>query len=159
MSDLNSSQRSYNMSMIKGKGTKPEMIVRKFLYGNGYRYWLNVKSLPGKPDIVVKKYGVAIFINGCFWHGHNGCKYFKIPKTRTEWWQTKIERNIARDAKVRDELRQKGWRTMVIWECQLKPKVCEQTLKEMAYLLDAAYLERLTKSLKTRDVGANGQLK
>ena len=122
------------------------MIVRKLLYGNGYRYWLNVKSLPGKPDIVVKKYGVAIFINGCFWHGHEGCKYFKLPKTRTEQWQTKIERNIARDAKVREELRQKGWRTMVIWECQLKPKVCEQTLKELAYLLDASYLERLTKS-------------
>ena len=153
MSDLNPSQRSYNMSMIKGKGTKPEMIVRKFLYGNGYRYLLNVKSLPGKPDIVVKKYGVVIFINGCFWHGHEGCKYFKIPKTRTEWWKAKFERNIARDAKVRDELRQKGWRTMVIWECQLKPKVCEQTLKELAYILDVSYLERLTRSYKNHGIG------
>ncbi len=131
------------MSMIKGKDTKPEMIVRKFLFGNGYRYWLNVKTLPGKPDIVVKKYGVSIFVNGCFWHGHEGCKYFKIPKTRTEWWKAKIEKNIARDIKVRDELRQIGWRTMVIWECQLKPKSRENTLKELAYLLEKSYLDRL----------------
>lgn len=143
LDNLCNNQRSYNMSMIKGKDTKPEMIVRKFLFGNGYRYWLNVKTLPGKPDIVVKKYGVAIFVNGCFWHGHEGCKYFKIPKTRTEWWKAKIEKNIARDIKVRDELRQIGWRTMVIWECQLKPKSRENTLKELAYLLEKSYLDRL----------------
>ena len=141
-------QRSYNMSMIKGKDTKPEMLVRRFLFGNGFRYRVNLKGLPGKPDIVLRKYGVVIFINGCFWHGHENCKYFKIPKTRSDWWQDKIERNIKRDAKVRDELRQIGWRTMVIWECQLKPKVRDNTLKELAYLLDLAYLEKLQKKIK-----------
>ncbi len=142
------SQRSFNMSMIKGKDTKPEMLVRRFLFGNGFRYRVNVRSLPGKPDIVLRKYGVVIFINGCFWHGHENCKYFKIPKTRTDWWMDKIERNIKRDTKVRDELRQIGWRTMVIWECQLKPKVRDNTLKELAYLLDLAYLEKLQKQIK-----------
>ena len=141
-------QRSFNMSMIKGKDTKPEMLVRRFLFGNGFRYRVNLKGLPGKPDIVLRKYGVVIFINGCFWHGHENCKYFKIPKTRPDWWQDKIERNIKRDAKVRDELRQIGWRTMVIWECQLKPKVRDNTLKELAYLLDLAYLEKLQKKIK-----------
>jgi len=142
------SQRSFNMSMIKGKDTKPEMLVRRFLFGNGFRYRVNLRGLPGKPDIVLRKYGVVIFINGCFWHGHENCKYFKIPKTRSDWWQNKIERNIKRDAKVRDELRQIGWRTMVIWECQLKPKVRDNTLKELAYLLDLAYLEKLQKKIK-----------
>lgn len=140
-------QRSFNMSMIKGKDTKPEMLVRRFLFGNGFRYRVNLKGLPGKPDIVLRKYGVVIFINGCFWHGHENCKYFKIPKTRSDWWQDKIERNIKRDAKVRDELRQIGWRTMVIWECQLKPKDRDNTLKELAYLLDLAYLEKLQKQI------------
>ncbi len=142
------SQRSFNMSMIKGKDTKPEMLVRRFLFGNGFRYRVNVRSLPGKPDIVLRKYGVVIFINGCFWHGHENCRYFKIPKTRTDWWKDKIERNIKRDTKVRDELRQIGWRTMVIWECQLKPKVRDNTLKELAYLLDLAYLEKMQRKIK-----------
>jgi len=142
---LYSTSRSFNMSMIKGKDTKPEMLVRRFLFGNGFRYRVNVRALPGKPDIVLRKYGVAIFINGCFWHGHQNCRYFKIPKTRGEWWRAKIERNIERDARVREELRQIGWRTMVVWECQLKPKVRENTLKELAYLLDLAYLEKLEK--------------
>lgn len=140
--------RSFNMSMIKGKDTKPEMLVRRFLFGNGFRYRVNVRSLPGKPDIVLRKYGVVIFINGCFWHGHENCRYFKIPKTRTDWWKDKIERNIKRDTKVRDELRQIGWRTMVIWECQLKPKVRDNTLKELAYLLDLAYLEKMQRKIK-----------
>lgn len=140
--------RSFNMSMIKGKDTKPELLVRRFLFGNGFRYRVNVRSLPGKPDIVLRKYGVVIFINGCFWHGHENCKYFKTPKTRTDWWKDKIERNIKRDTKVRDELRQIGWRTMVIWECQLKPKIRDNTLKELAYLLDLAYIEKLQRRLK-----------
>ena len=140
--------RSFNMSMIKGKDTKPELLVRRFLFGNGFRYRVNVRSLPGKPDIVLRKYGVVIFINGCFWHGHENCRYFKIPKTRTDWWKDKIERNIKRDTKVRDELRQIGWRTMVIWECQLKPKIRDNTLKELAYLLDLAYLEKMQRKIK-----------
>lgn len=118
MSDVHSKEtRSYNMSMIKGKNTKPEMIVRKYLFSKGFRYRVNVKELPGKLDIVLRKYRTVIFINGCFWHGHNDCKYFVIPKTRTEWWRAKIDKNIARDADVRDRLRSMGWCTMVVWEC------------------------------------------
>ena len=87
MADVHSKAvRSYNMSRIKGKDTKPEMLVRKFLFANGFRYLLHVKTLPGKPDIVLPKYKTVIFIHGCFWHGHDGCKYFVVPKTRTEWW-------------------------------------------------------------------------
>jgi len=89
--------RSYNMSQIKGKDTKPEMIVRKFLHSSGFRYRLHVKDLPGKPDIVLSKYNTVIQVHGCFWHAHEGCKYFKIPQTRTEWWEEKLLRNRERD--------------------------------------------------------------
>jgi DNA mismatch endonuclease (patch repair protein) len=95
MADVHSKEtRSYNMSRIKGKDTKPEMLVRKFLFANGFRYRLHDKNLPGKPDIVLPKYKTVIFVNGCFWHGHENCKYFVIPKTRTEWWLNKSIRNI-----------------------------------------------------------------
>ncbi len=92
--------RSYNMSRIKGKNTKPEMLVRKFLHANGFRYRLHVKNLPGKPDIVLPKYKTVIFVHGCFWHGHEHCKYFVVPKTRTDWWLNKINSNITNDAKA-----------------------------------------------------------
>lgn len=142
MSDVHSKEiRSYNMSMIKGKNTKPEMIVRRYLFSKGFRYRVNVKELPGKPDIVLRKCRTVIFINGCFWHGHEGCKYFVIPKTRTEWWRAKIDKNIARDTEVRDKLRSMGWRTMVVWECQLKPKQRENTLNEIRLLFEKTYLE------------------
>jgi DNA mismatch endonuclease, patch repair protein len=92
--DVHSTQtRSYNMSRIKGKNTKPKMLVRKFLFANGFRYRLYDTKLPGKPDIVLPKYKIVIFVNGCFWHGHEGCKYFVVPKTRTEWWLKKIKGN------------------------------------------------------------------
>lgn len=110
------------MSMIKGKNTKPEIIVRKYLFHCGFRFRVNVKRLPGTPDIVLRKYKTAIFVNGCFWHGHEGCPEFRPPRTRVEWWTEKLNRNKARDARVREELRAMGWNTMVIWECQLKPK-------------------------------------
>ena len=93
-------QRSYNMSRIKGKDTKPEMLVRRFLHANGFRYKLHDKKLPGKPDIVLPKYRTVIFVHGCFWHGHKNCKYFVVPKTRTEWWLNKINGNIANDIKA-----------------------------------------------------------
>ncbi|MFR5364282.1 MAG: very short patch repair endonuclease [Alistipes finegoldii] len=89
--------RSYNMSCVKSKNTKPEIWVRKYLFACGFRYRINVKKLPGTPDIVLPKYKTAIFVNGCFWHGHKNCRYFVIPKTRTEWWLDKINRNIDRD--------------------------------------------------------------
>lgn len=112
--------RSYNMSRIKGKNTKPEMLVRRFLFANGYRYRLNVKTLPGKPDIVLPKYKTVIFINGCFWHGHEGCRYFVIPKTRTEWWIEKITGTQKRDGVAENQLNLLGWKIITIWTCELK---------------------------------------
>jgi len=123
--------RSYNMSQIKAKNTKPELVVRKFLFANGFRYRLNQKDLPGKPDIVLKKYKTAIFVNGCFWHGHKGCKYFVLPKTRTEWWLQKIKGTQKRDRKAEIELNILGWRVITIWECELKPKKKDETLKNL----------------------------
>ena len=112
--------RSYNMSRIKGKDTKPEMLVRRFLHAQGFRYRLHVKDLPGKPDIVLPKYKTVIFIHGCFWHGHEDCKYYVVPKTRTEWWLNKINSNIANDKKVAKILKQEGWKIITLWGCQLK---------------------------------------
>lgn len=114
--------RSYNMSRIRSKDTKPEMLVRKFLFANGFRYRLHVKNLPGKPDIVLPKYKTVIFVNGCFWHGHENCKYFVIPKTRTNWWITKININTSNDLKNVKAIRKVGWKVIIIWECQIKKK-------------------------------------
>ena len=115
--------RSFNMSMIKGKDTKPEIIVRKFLFKNGYRYRLNYSKLPGKPDITLPKYNTVIFVNGCFWHGHERCKYFVVPKTRTEWWLNKIKKTKERDRKNYSALKENNWKVIVIWECELKHKI------------------------------------
>jgi len=121
-------QRSYNMSQIRAKDTKPEMLVRRFLHAKGFRYKLHDKSLPGKPDIVLPKYRIVIFVHGCFWHGHENCKYFKIPKTRTKWWTDKIKGNKANDEKAVKALKKDGWRIINIWECDLKPVKVEKTL-------------------------------
>ena len=112
--------RSFNMSRIRSKDSKPEMIVRRYLFQNGFRFRLHVKSLPGKPDLVLKKYRTVIFIHGCFWHGHEGCKYFVVPKTRTEWWLNKIGTNKKKDKINSDQLRQDGWSVYEIWECELR---------------------------------------
>lgn len=129
------------MSRIRSKNTKPELLVRKYLYANGFRFRVNVRTLPGTPDIVLKKYHTAIFINGCFWHGHV-CQQGRMPKTNVAFWEKKIARNQERDEEVRDKLRALGWRTMVVWECQLKPAVREQTLAGIVYLLNGAFLDR-----------------
>ncbi len=121
-------QRRYNMSQIKAKNTKPEMLVRKFLHAQGFRYSLHNKKLPGKPDIVLAKYKTIIFIHGCFWHGHSNCKYFVVPKTRTKWWLKKINSNKVNDAKVVKALRKDGWKVITVWECQLKPAKAEKAL-------------------------------
>ena len=132
MTDVHSpSVRSYNMSRIKGRNTKPEMLVRKYLFSKGFRYRLHVKSLPGKPDIVLPKFKTVIFIHGCFWHGHQGCRYFVIPKTRTEWWIDKINGNIKNDKINREKLAIEGWRMIVLWECMLKPKTKDNTLTNL----------------------------
>ena len=129
MEDVHSKEiRSYNMSRIKGKNTKPEMVVRKFLHARGFRYKLHDKILPGKPDLVLPKYKTVIFIHGCFWHGHANCKYYVVPKTRTEWWLNKIGYNIANDVKAVKALKKAGWKVITIWECNLKPAKVEKTL-------------------------------
>lgn len=123
--------RSYNMSRIRGKDTKPEMLVRKFLHANGFRYRVHVKKLPGKPDIVLKKYSTVIFINGCFWHGHHGCRYFVMPKTRTKFWAEKIHRNQEKDRKTVKELKEDGWNLITLWECELKKDKRDKTLNDL----------------------------
>jgi DNA mismatch endonuclease (patch repair protein) len=132
MADVhNKKTRSYNMSQIKATNTKPELLVRKFLHAQGFRYKLHDKTLPGKPDIVLPKYKTIIFIHGCFWHGHTNCKYFKVPQTRTQWWQDKINRNKANDAKAIKALKKEGWKVITVWECKLRPANVEKTLKQM----------------------------
>ena len=120
--------RSFNMSRISGKDTKPEMMVRKYLHANGFRYRLHVKNLPGKPDIILPKYKTVIFVHGCFWHAHECCKYFKLPKTRTEWWNEKLYNNKMRDEKNIEELKRLGWNVIIVWECELKKNNRERTL-------------------------------
>ena len=120
--------RSYNMSRIKNRNTKPEILVRKFLFANGFRYRINDKKLPGKPDIVLPKYKTVIFVNGCFWHGHENCKYFKLPATRTEWWKEKIEKNIENDLKKHAQLKESGYHVIIIWECEIKNKSVYTTI-------------------------------
>jgi DNA mismatch endonuclease, patch repair protein len=132
MADVHDKQtRSYNMSRIKGKNTKPEMLVRRFLFSQGLRYRVHVKNLPGNPDIVLPKYKTVIFINGCFWHGHEGCKYFVLPKTRTEWWVEKITGTQKRDSEAEDKLKLRGWDVIRIWECELKPACISKTLEKL----------------------------
>jgi DNA mismatch endonuclease (patch repair protein) len=123
--------RSYNMSRIRSKNTKPEMLVRKFLHAQGFRYKLHDKKLAGKPDIVLSKYKTVIFIHGCFWHGHKGCKYFVVPKTRTEWWLNKINSNIANDAKAAKALKKEGWKIIHLWECTLRSPKLNRTLSSL----------------------------
>ena len=124
--------RSYNMSQIKSKNTKPEEMVRKYLFSHGFRYRKNDKRLPGTPDIVLPKYKTVIFVNGCFWHGHENCRYFVMPKSNIEYWQNKISRNIKRDKENDESLTTSGWRVLTVWECQLKKPVREQTLSKLA---------------------------
>lgn len=125
-------QRSRNMAAIKGKDTKPEMIVRKYLFSQGLRFRVQVRKLPGNPDIVLPKYKTVIFVNGCFWHGHEGCKYFRLPKSNVEFWKEKIERNIERDRESMRALLDLGWKVIRVWECELRNKANrEETLNKI----------------------------
>ena len=152
-----SQQRHANMAAIHGKDTKPELVVRRYLWGQGFRYRLNHPRLPGKPDIVMRKYRTCIFVNGCFWHGHNvqlqtarndkeqltieNSECCKIPKTNRDFWVAKIQRNHERDLKVQHELAAMGWHSITIWECELKPKVRERTLQSLAFTLNKIFLQ------------------
>ena len=142
-------QRHRCMAQIHSKGTKPELKVRRWLWNHGYRYRLNVKSVPGKPDIVMRPYRTAIFVNGCFWHGHNvvvpevnsekiivDSVCCKIPTTNREFWVAKIRRNRERDQKNYHVLQENGWQVIVVWECQLTPKRLEHTMREVELLLN-----------------------
>lgn len=133
-------KRSAVMAKIKSQDTKPELLVRRYLYSRGYRYRKNVKSLPGSPDIVLRKYGIAIFIHGCFWHGHVVDGH--IPKTNSDFWKRKIERNQERDKENSGKLKALGWKVMTIWECQLKKKVREKTLFEVEYFINKTFLDK-----------------
>lgn len=132
MSDVHSpATRSYNMSQIKGKDTKPELLVRQYLHAKGLRYRLHDKKLPGKPDLVLPKYKTVVFVHGCFWHKHEGCRYFVVPKTRTDFWLNKIGKNVVNDERQQAELTAAGWKVLTVWECELKPAVRERTLMEL----------------------------
>lgn len=124
-------QRRYNMSRVKGVNTKPEILLRKKLFAEGFRYRLNAKKLPGKPDIVLKKYKTVIFVNGCFWHGHQNCKYYTLPKTRTKFWMNKINGNIERDSKNENALIKLGWKVFIVWGCDLKKNQLEYTVQRI----------------------------
>lgn len=132
MADIKTKEsRSYNMSRIAGKDTKPEELVRKYLFSKGFRYQKNVRKLPGTPDLVLPKYRTVIFVNGCFWHGHEGCKYFVWPKSNAEFWKQKIETNISRDRQKEAQLRDMGWNVMIVWECELRPPKRQATLERL----------------------------
>lgn len=120
MDKLTKEQRHRCMSAIKGRNTKPELLVRKFLFSRGFRYRLNDPRLPGHPDLVLRKYRSVIFVNGCFWHGHEGCKHFVLPKSNIEYWESKILGNQQRDKEVILKLQQQGWRVIIVWECEIQ---------------------------------------
>ena len=150
MDRLTSQQRRKNMQAIHSKDTKPEWIVRRGLWSRGFRYRLNSPKLPGHPDMVLRKYRTCIFVNGCFWHGHNvtlnmkheilNSECCKIPKTRREFWVTKIKRNQERDIEEQKKLAAMGWHCITIWECELKPNKREDTLKSLVYTLNKIWL-------------------
>lgn len=140
MDKMTEEQRHRCMAAIHSRDTKPELVVRKFLFSRGFRYRLNHPRLPGRPDIVLRRYRTVIFVNGCFWHGHEGCRHFTMPKSRTEYWQAKIERNRERDKRVTQQLTAMGWHCITIWECQLLPKARQLTLESLEYTLSLIYL-------------------
>lgn len=141
MDKLTKEQRHRCMAAIRGRDTTPEKPVRKFLFSRGFRYRLNHPRLPGHPDIVLRKYRTVIFVNGCFWHGHEGCRYFVVPKTNTAFWRAKIERNRIRDKQEQRQLAAMGWHCITVWECQLKPAARDNTLESLVYTLSCIYLQ------------------
>ena len=131
MDNRSKEARSRNMSNIPSKNTKPEETVRKYLFAQEFRYRKNVSKLPGKPDIVLPKYKTAVFVNGCFWYGHEGCKYFVPPKTNTEFWYAKFQYNQERDARNYQKLRDLGWRILIVWECEIRHGDADKRLEQL----------------------------
>lgn len=134
-------ERSANMSRIRSTNTKPEEIVRKYLFSHGFRYRKNDKRYPGKPDIVLPKYRTIIFVNGCFWHMH-GCSRSRLPRSNQEYWKPKIERNIQRDAGNQRKLEADGWKVIVVWECELKKRIAEERLSRLCEEIKADILKK-----------------
>ena len=126
-------ERSRCMAAIKGKDTKPEMIVRKYLFSRGLRYRVQVGKLPGRPDIVLPKYRTVVFVDGCFWHGHEGCRYFRLPKSNVDFWRAKIERNVSRDLRNEKDLVAQGWRVLRVWECDIRAVTGRQAYLNSLY--------------------------
>ncbi|MCR5078155.1 MAG: very short patch repair endonuclease [Prevotella sp.] len=135
------SQRHNNMAAIKGRDTKPELVVRRYLWAHGFRYRVNSPRLPGHPDIVLRRYRTCVFVNGCFWHGHEGCKYYRVPRTNTDFWVRKIARNQERDRQEQQELARMGWHCVTVWECELKGERRERTLESLVFTLNHIYLQ------------------
>ena len=158
MDNKSKEERHKNMVAVRSKGTKPEITVRVFLFAHGFRYRLNSAKLPGHPDIVLKKYRTCIFVNGCFWHGHKNCKYASIPKTNTEFWKKKIERNRQRDIEEQQQLAKMGWHCIVIWGCELKPKKREQTLASLLFTLNHIFLSDRQINYPKADICENGNM-
>ncbi|MBR2557795.1 MAG: DNA mismatch endonuclease Vsr [Methanobrevibacter sp.] len=123
--------RSYNMSRIRSKDTKPEILVRSYLFSRGLRFRKNDKRYPGSPDIVLPKYNTIVFVHGCFWHLHDGCKYARMPKSNVDFWKKKLYGNKERDERNLKELREMGWKVITVWECELKKDKVEQTLEDL----------------------------
>lgn len=142
---LTAKQRSYNMSRIKGTNTKPEELVRKYLFSCGFRYRKNDKRYPGSPDIVLPKYSTVVFVNGCFWHKHEDCRFFVWPKSNTAFWKEKIEKNVIRDKRDYELLRKMGWNVFVVWECELKEGKAETTLQRLAENIRMSYFDQIKK--------------
>ena len=140
MDKMSEEQRHRCMASIRGRDTKPELIVRRYLFGRGFRYRLNHPRLPGHPDIVLRKYRTVIFVNGCFWHGHKGCRYFTVPKSNTDFWSAKISRNAERDRSVQQQLAAMGWHCVTGWECQLMPKLRNDTLRALEYTISHIFI-------------------
>lgn len=138
MADVVSTEkRSWIMSRIRGKNTKPELWVRRFLHAHGLRFRLHRRDLPGCPDLVLPRYKTAVFVNGCFWHGHKGCRKAHLPKSNTAWWQAKLDRNRAGDIKNRKALKRLGWQVLTVWECRLSKRKQEATLLRLLEAIDA----------------------
>ena len=136
MADIMSAEkRSYVMSCVGSKDTRPELMVRKYLHAQGFRFRLHRKDLPGKPDIVLPKLKTVVFVHGCFWHGHEGCRRARLPATRTEWWGQKVARNRERDAEQQAQLRAAGWRVLLVWQCELKAAVRAGNLAALSLIL------------------------
>lgn len=149
-------QRSKIMSAIRSRDTKPELIVRRYLFAHGFRYRLNSPRLPGHPDVVLRKYRTCIFVNGCFWHGHEGCPSYHLPKSNVAFWERKIGRNKERDREEQRRLAEMGWHCLTVWECELTKARRAETLRALEYTLNRIYLEDHTVRYRLPDLDERG---